>query len=98
MTLTHLVDHHAGVAAFAIGESTAGCTAATDRCKPAENDAARPQPGAMTRSLFFAVAVTAVACSGPRPAVRHFDDDYQAARLEAMRSKVPLAVEVWAPW
>ena len=52
----------------------------------------------MTRSLLAVLAVSAVACSSARPVVRHFDDDYEAARLEAMRSKLPLAVEVWAPW
>ena len=52
----------------------------------------------MTRSLLVVLAVSAVSCSRARPAARQFDDDYEAARLEAMREKLPLAVEVWAPW
>lgn len=53
----------------------------------------------MSRSLYVSLAVSAIACgSTAKPAIHHFDDDYESARLEAVRSKLPLVVEVWAPW
>jgi hypothetical protein len=52
---------------------------------------------AMTRLSLAFVAISAVAC-GSAPSVQRFDDDYEAARLAAAHSKLPLAVEVWAPW
>jgi hypothetical protein len=52
----------------------------------------------MTRWLLAALAVSAAACRSTTPVVHHFDDDYEAARQEAVRSKLPLVVEVWAPW
>ena len=52
----------------------------------------------MNRSLLAALAVSAVTCRSSAPVVHHFDDDYEAARREAVRSKLPLVVEVWAPW
>jgi len=52
----------------------------------------------MPRSPLVVLALAAVGCkSAPAPAV-WIDDDYEAARLQAARSKLPLAVEVWAPW
>lgn len=50
----------------------------------------------MTR-LPLAVLAVAAAC-GSAARVQRFDDDYEAARLAAARGKLPLAVEVWAPW
>jgi hypothetical protein len=55
----------------------------------------------MTRLLLAALTTSAIACgSAPpsAPTVQRFDDDYEAARLAASREKLPLAVEVWAPW
>jgi hypothetical protein len=51
--------------------------------------------GDMHRNLVAVVAV--IACGAPRT-VSRFDDDYEAARQQAVRSKLPLVVEVWAPW
>jgi hypothetical protein len=56
------------------------------------------QAGAMNRSLLAALAVSAVSCRSTTPVVHHFDDNYEAARQEAVRNKLPLVVEVWAPW
>lgn len=50
----------------------------------------------MHRSLVT-VACAAIACTAPRT-VSRFDDDYEAARQQAVRSKLPLVAEVWAPW
>ena len=48
----------------------------------------------MPRSPLVVLALAAVGCkSAPAPAV-WIDDDYEAARLQAARSKLPLAVEV----
>jgi hypothetical protein len=53
----------------------------------------------MSRSLCVSLAVSVIACgSTATSAVHHFDDDYESARAEAVRSKLPLVVEVWAPW
>lgn len=51
----------------------------------------------MHRSLVTAVAASVIACTAQRT-VSRFDDDYEAARQQAVRSKLPLVVEVWAPW
>jgi hypothetical protein len=51
----------------------------------------------MYRSLVTAAAASAIACTAPRT-VSRFDDDYEAARQQAVRSKLPLVAEVWAPW
>jgi hypothetical protein len=51
----------------------------------------------MNRCLLAALATSAIACSSPRAVVR-FDDDYEAARRASATSKLPLVVEVWAPW
>jgi len=32
------------------------------------------------------------------PAIHFIDDDYDAAQLEAKQRKLPIFVEVWAPW
>jgi rRNA maturation protein Nop10 len=52
--------------------------------------------------LALTLAATAIACGSatppPVPATQRFDDDYEAARLAAVRAHLPLAVEVWAPW
>lgn len=72
--------------------------APTVRCKQLVGRAPAGQPGAMTRLLLAAVAVSAAACRATTPVVHHFEDDYEAARREAVRSKLPLVVEVWAPW
>jgi hypothetical protein len=56
---------------------------------------------AMTRCTLAALAAAAaVACgsAATAPTIQRFDDDYEAARAAAARSKLPLAVEVWAPW
>lgn len=50
----------------------------------------------MYRSLIIS-ACAAVACTAPRT-VSRFEDDYEAARQQAIRSKLPLVAEVWAPW
>jgi hypothetical protein len=50
----------------------------------------------MHRSLITA-ACAVIACTAPRT-VSRFDDDYEAARQQAVRSKLPLVAEVWAPW
>ncbi len=50
----------------------------------------------MTRSIV-AFAVIAAAC-GSAAIPRRFENDYEAARVEAKRQNLPLAVEVWAPW
>jgi hypothetical protein len=72
---------------------------ATSRCNPLVLVAALRDARPMSRSWFVILAVSAVACgTTAKPAVRHFDDDYESARLEAVRSKLPLVVEVWAPW
>jgi hypothetical protein len=55
----------------------------------------------MTRCTLAALAAaTALACSAAKtaPTIQRFDDNYEAARLAAVRSRLPLAVEVWAPW
>lgn len=53
----------------------------------------------MHRSLLATLAASVVACRSSAVApVHHFDDDYEAARQDAIRSKLPLVVEVWAPW
>jgi hypothetical protein len=53
----------------------------------------------MHRSLLATLAVSVVACRSSAPSVvHHFDDDYEGARAAAMSSKLPLVVEVWAPW
>lgn len=40
-------------------------------------------------------AASAPAAAGPLPFIA---DDYAKARAEASRRKLPLFVEVWAPW
>jgi hypothetical protein len=57
----------------------------------------------MNRAWLVSVVASLVSCSAGGPAasravIHRFEDDYEAARLEAVRSKLPLAVEVWAPW
>ena len=47
--------------------------------------------------VLAALATSTLACGSPRTVAR-FDDDYEAARLQAVRSQLPLVVEVWAPW
>jgi hypothetical protein len=49
----------------------------------------------MHRNLVTVVAL--IGCGAPRT-VSRFDDNYEAARQQAVRSKLPLVVEVWAPW
>jgi len=51
----------------------------------------------MTRSAFV-VVLCALACGSASNPVSRFDNDYEAARLQAAHSQLPLAVEVWAPW
>jgi hypothetical protein len=55
--------------------------------------------------LALTLAASAIACGSSTPAsapavpgLQRFDDDYEAARLAAVRARLPLAVEVWAPW
>jgi len=49
----------------------------------------------MTR---LSLAFVALAACGAASGVQRFDDDYEAARVAASHAKLPLAVEVWAPW
>jgi hypothetical protein len=45
------------------------------------------------------VVVVAVACSSLAPAaLPRFENDYAGARVAALVSHVPIAVEIWAPW
>jgi hypothetical protein len=80
---------------------TAGSIAATDRCKLLATGPRPVQGCAMNRAWLVSAAVSLVSCSSGssgKAVVHRFEDDYEAARLEAVRSKLPLAVEVWAPW
>jgi hypothetical protein len=50
---------------------------------------------------IYVVASVAMACgSSPqdRPALPRFENDYPGARIAALASHVPIAVEIWAPW
>ena len=47
--------------------------------------------------LASALAASA-ATTAPPSRLPFIADDYARARAEAKRSKVPLFVEVWAPW
>ena len=46
--------------------------------------------------LIAALAAPAVAATAARLPI--IEDDYAKARAEATRRKVPLFVDVWAPW
>jgi hypothetical protein len=52
----------------------------------------------MTRLSLSVLAACAAACGSASSGVQRFDDDYEAARVAAARARLPLAVEVWAPW
>jgi hypothetical protein len=39
-----------------------------------------------------------VACSKPTPHLQVIQDDFDAARTRALENKVPIYVEVFAPW
>jgi len=52
----------------------------------------------MHRNLVTVVTAVAVTACGASRTVSRFDDDYETARQQAVRSKLPLVVEVWAPW
>ena len=47
--------------------------------------------------LVSAVAASAMATAAPSR-LPFVSDDYAKARAEARKSKVPIFVEVWAPW
>jgi hypothetical protein len=47
--------------------------------------------------LPIAIAL-ATASSAPHSATRFWQDDYEGARAESKARRVPLFVEVWAPW
>ena len=47
--------------------------------------------------LLAALAPSAVASAMPGP-LPFIADDYPRARAEANRRKVPLFVDIWAPW
>ncbi len=49
----------------------------------------------MARALLLPLLLcSASAAAGPR----FLEDDYDAARAEARARRLPLVVEVWAPW
>jgi len=50
-----------------------------------------------TALLLMALTTSAMA-SVPASRLPFIDDDYTKARAEASRRKLPLFVEVWAPW
>ena len=79
--------------------STARCAARTARRDPLVHARRTSHGHGMHRSLVTIVTVVAgIACGGAPRTVSRFDDDYEAARQQAVRSKLPLVVEVWAPW
>ena len=56
-----------------------------------------------TLTIFLAAAALAAAagCAGPReaaPPLPFVEDDFPAALSRAREAKIPLFVEVWAPW
>jgi hypothetical protein len=51
----------------------------------------------MTSVLVSAMASSAMAAPAPTR-LPFVVDDYASARAEAERKKIPLFVEVWAPW
>ncbi|HXH41635.1 MAG TPA: hypothetical protein VNN08_23630 [Thermoanaerobaculia bacterium] len=51
----------------------------------------------VTLALLMAVTTSAMA-PAPPSRLPFLDDDYAKARAEANRRKLPLFVEVWAPW
>jgi hypothetical protein len=50
------------------------------------------------RTTIVAVAILSACGSAAVEKPARFDNDYAAARAEAQRRHLPLAVEVWAPW
>jgi len=50
------------------------------------------------RTTIVAVAILGACGSAAVEKSARFDNDYAAARAEAQRRHLPLAVEVWAPW
>ncbi len=46
--------------------------------------------------LFLSVVATYAVAAETR--LHFIDDDYAKARIEAKQRKVPLFVDVWAPW
>ena len=56
---------------------------------------AMPDPRrALTAALAILLCGSAAAAGGPQ----FIEDDFAAARLQAAQRKVPIVVEVWAPW
>jgi hypothetical protein len=53
----------------------------------------------ITRQLSLVVALLAAApAHAGGSATRFVEDDYDAARVQAKARKVPIFIEVWAPW
>jgi hypothetical protein len=50
----------------------------------------------LRRSLPLAIALLALPAAASK--LSFLEDDYEAARAESKARKVPLFVEVWAPW
>lgn len=46
-------------------------------------------------SLLLIVALSAVASSTNLPFLR---DDFEKARAQALQRKLPVFIEIWAPW
>jgi hypothetical protein len=72
------------------------------RCTPASQRFAAlgtPVSRHNRRMKASMVVVVAVACSSSAPAaLPRFENDYAGARVAALVSHVPIAVEIWAPW
>ncbi len=49
-------------------------------------------------ALALLILGTAARALEAAPVLQFIDDDYGRARLEARQRKVPIFVEVWAPW
>ena len=52
----------------------------------------------MRLSAWLPLFVSTVALAAPRTTPSFVSDDYARARVQAVAQKVPLFVEVWAPW
>jgi len=49
-------------------------------------------------SVFVSVLSSSAIAAATPPRLPFIADDYARARAEANRSRLPLFVEVWAPW
>lgn len=52
-------------------------------------------PKAIAASLLLLLAAARIAAANP---LRFIEDDYPRALTEAKQRKLPIFVEVWAPW